>query len=261
MAILNGFALNKSNVSNAWPSILGFLNNTHGNVLAPPNVTEAIETCFRQVEANTSNAKFTLNGLQPTIGYSLFCATDLTSGIVSQRADLTTADLPFIYFVAGYITQVNSGARDCPTSTTWSNGTQVNLTINGQSRQGVGVSATSEFSLPEVMVGAQKCPVFVSNQTSIECLLPQGQGEDVSVSVLNINAFLLLLGVSYADPHITTIVSADCTTNGSEVTNCGRVSGVITIQGTNFGRCTATVLIAGQHCLDVKHKPPGCARM
>jgi hypothetical protein len=60
--------------------------------------------------------------------------------------------------------------------------------------------------------------------------------------------------LSYQGPEISSITGGGCSTNKTSVTNCGRVNGTtVTIKGTNFGRKTAKVLIAGVPCGDVTH--------
>jgi len=244
---------------------IAYMNNSNVNWTIINEPTQhASMTCFNPATVGYWNYH-KMNDLKPGKHYVGYCITDSMSlKLVSQQFHVRTTNGPQIFSVKGCLHHDVQKTWDCPTNGLSPSGAKTNLTITGMSF-GVFNSAGDLLGCRTTSIGGFPCIPYPNtikdeNNTSTEfdgctpfrivCPMPVGDGQNLTVAV---GPSKLLSGVSYARPVVDTVSGSNCFTAltakfGKIAENCSRVSGIITISGSNFGRPTATVLLGGEVC-------------
>jgi hypothetical protein len=175
-----------------------------------------------QAEVSAMDSSYNTYIVDGPSGHALaFTFTSLSLDSISGCEDFTDAG--------------TGKTRQCPTEG------GVRLIINGSRLE--GATAT---------VGGRVCNVssgYVSSATQMECLLPAGVGQSVTVTVTNdhgqIGTARLL---SYALPVVYNISGCGAVATSGDAVDCPTLGASLVLLGDHFGNSGATVTVGGERC-------------
>ena len=159
----------------------------------------------------------------------------------------------FSYPLQLVLTEVSGCEKTSDTLTAM---TTVNCPTAGQSL--LTITGDGFLDPTAAYVNGVECPLVQRQNKVLQCTLPVGTGQDVSVIVSSGTQYIEGPAMlSYAAPSITSITSGSCSAvNDTYLYDCPRSSdtaAVLTLIGSNFGAEGAIVYVGGSPCANARH--------